>query len=241
MGPLASYLTKFSKTCSAIQTHLFLHHVLSYHLRKSQLKEAVTFAANYQSLVFFSHALEILLHTVLESETDAEDALNPLEARTRDLLSLTIEFIDHFESSLEVVVGCARKTEMSRWRRLFDIVGNPKELFEVRTSDWGVRPLAGARVAYGRYAQSFIQACLQTNQLKTAGSYLLVLHNLEQLDEQHEDAIRLLQRAIDASDWTLSRELLYFLRSIDESGACLGHAMQEVGLVDEETGRSTAQ
>jgi hypothetical protein len=124
----------FSKTCSVIQTHLFLHHVLSYHLRKSQLKEAVTFAANYQSLVFFAHALEILLHTVLESETEADDALSPVEAQTHDLLSLTIEFIDHFESSLEVVVGCARKTEMSRWRRLFDIVGNPKELFEVRPS-----------------------------------------------------------------------------------------------------------
>jgi len=134
-----------------------------------------------------------------------EGAPGPTEKGTHDLLSLTIEFIDHFESSLDIVVSCARKTEMSRWRRLFDIVGNPKELFET---------------------------CLQMNQLKTAGSYLLVLHNLEQLDERNEDAIRLLQRAIDASDWTLSRELLHFLRSIDESGTCLEHAMREVGLID---------
>lgn len=68
-------------------------------------------------------------------------------------------------------------------------------------------------------------------QLKTAGSYLLVLHNMEQLDEQNEDAIRLLQRAINSHDWTLSRELLHFLRFIDESGASLKQALEEVGLL----------
>lgn len=191
----------------------------------------MTFAANYQSLVFFAHALEILLHTVLESEPDTEDALGFAETGKPDILSLAIEFIDHFESSLDVVVSCARKTEMSRWRRLFDIVGNPKELFEVRAFH-EARPMPGTRATYEPQTQSLAQTCLQMNQLKTAGSYLLVLHNLEQLDEQNEDAIRLLQRAIDASDWTLSRELLHFLRSIDESGACLEHAMREVRLVD---------
>jgi hypothetical protein len=70
--------------------------------------------------------------------------------------------------------------------------------------------------------------------LKTAGSYLLVLHNLEQLDWRNEDAVRLLQRAIGASDWTLSRELLHFLRSIDETGESLKHALREVGLEESE-------
>lgn len=51
-----------------------------------------------------------------------------------DLLPLAIEFLDHFDTALDVVVGCARKTEMTRWRRLFDIVGNPKSLFEVSHS-----------------------------------------------------------------------------------------------------------
>ena len=47
-------------------------------------------------------------------------------------LPAVIEFLDHFDVALDVVVGCARKTEMTRWRRLFDIVGDPKALFEVR-------------------------------------------------------------------------------------------------------------
>ena len=46
-------------------------------------------------------------------------------------LPAVIEFLDHFDVALDVVVGCARKTEMTRWRRLFDIVGDPKALFEV--------------------------------------------------------------------------------------------------------------
>jgi len=45
-----------------------------------------------------------------------------------------VEFLDYFDVSLEVVVGCARKTEVTRWRRLFDCVGNPKALFEVGTN-----------------------------------------------------------------------------------------------------------
>lgn len=146
-----------------------------------------------------------------------------------DILPLTIEFIDHFESCLEVVVGCARKTEMSRWRRLFDIVGNPKDLFEVSPH---LFTFAYSPNKHLLSLTTDLQTCLRLNRLKTAGSYLLVLHNLEQLDQQHEDAIRLLQRAMQSSDWTLSRELLHFLRSIDESGASLSHALQEVGLAD---------
>lgn len=110
------------------QTHLFLHHVLRFHLGRSQVSEAVAFASHYQNLVFFSHALEILLHTVIESEADLNEPESPT---SDDLLHVTVEFLDHFDAALGVVVGCARKTEMARWRRLFDIVGNPKALFEV--------------------------------------------------------------------------------------------------------------
>lgn len=64
----------------------------------------------------------------MEAEADLENTeTNP----TSGVLPAVIEFLDHFDAALDVVVGCARKTEMTRWRRLFDIVGNPKALFEV--------------------------------------------------------------------------------------------------------------
>jgi hypothetical protein len=60
-------------TC--FKSHLFLHHVLRYHLESGKAKEAVTLVKHYQHLVFFAHALETLLHTVVESEStvDSED------------------------------------------------------------------------------------------------------------------------------------------------------------------------
>lgn len=106
---------------------------MRYHLGRSQVREAVTFASHYQNLVFFAHALEILLHNVLES--DADHTLTVRGADTDpDVLPVVVEFLDHFDVALEVVVGCARKTEMARWNRLFDIVGDPRALFEVSPS-----------------------------------------------------------------------------------------------------------
>lgn len=71
------------------------------------------------------------------------------------ILPDVIDFLDHFEESLDVVVGCARKTEIDRWERLFEVVGEPRGLFEM---------------------------CLDGGKLRTAASYLLVLHNLEEGD-----------------------------------------------------------
>lgn len=97
-------------------------------------------------MVYFAHALEILLHTVVE--TEAEEGNDNEEHQTaEDLLPKTVEFLDHFDEALDVVVGCARKTEMTRWKHLFDVVGNPKILFEVGNAimyetlfvDWEIR------------------------------------------------------------------------------------------------------
>lgn len=77
--------------------------------------------------------------------------------------------------------------------------------------------------------------CLATGRLKTAGSYLLVLHNLEQLDENHGDVVRLLRSAIDAQDWQLCRELLRFLHSIDDTGKALRCVLTDMGPLDEGT------
>lgn len=75
------------------------------------------------------------------------------------------------------------------------------------------------------------QTCLASQRLKTAGSYLLVLHNLEQLDEDSDDAVRLLKSAVEGKDWQLCRELLRFLHSIDDTGAALRNALSKTNVV----------
>lgn len=65
-------------------------------------------------------------------------------------------FLDYFPESLDVIVSCARKTEIERWPMLFDLVGKPRYLFE---------------------------KCLKDGKIRTAASYLLVLHNLEGLED----------------------------------------------------------
>jgi hypothetical protein len=59
----------------------------------------------------------------------------------------------------------------------------------------------------------------------------LVLHNLEQLDEDNNDAVRLLKSAVEGKDWQLCRELLRFLHSIDDTGAALRNALSKTGVV----------
>lgn len=113
------------------QSHLFIHHLLLHHLENHQIQEAVTFVSHYQALVFFAHALEILLHTVVESEAGVEISEEHLTTPPRAILPVAIEFLDHFDVALDVVVGCARKTEMTRWKSLFSVVGSPQMLFEV--------------------------------------------------------------------------------------------------------------
>jgi hypothetical protein len=95
-------------------------------------------------------------------------------------------------------------------------------------------PLRGMSPIFHRIKRApelFFQTCLSSQRLKTAASYLLVLHNLEQLDENNEDVIRLLDSAMRAKDWRLCRELLRFLHSIDETGSALKTALTRTNIV----------
>ncbi len=76
------------------------------------------------------------------------------------------------------------------------------------------------------------QTCLSLQRLRTAGSYLLVLHSLEQLDSGHGDAFRLLRIAVAAKDWQLCRELVRFLHSMDDSGAVLNEALAQPFMIE---------
>ncbi|KAL7422502.1 WD40 repeat protein [Cryptotrichosporon argae] len=255
-------------------THLFLPQFLRFHLAAAPaLDTALAFAANYAGLVYFAHALEILLHSVLEDDDAGEDAADHelvvpdmdasedadahalsegepgservrsppvLRARMRSRrhtqLARVVAFLDHFSAALDVVVGCARKTEPERWAALFGVVGRPRDLFE---------------------------RCLAAGRLRTAASYLLVLHSLEALEldglnragatnEVHggatddnktplpqtptpadaHDTVRLVRAAMAAGEFQLCKELLRFLRSIDETGVALRTALDEIGILD---------
>lgn len=230
---------------STTNTQLFLHHVLRSYLERRQLREAVLFASFYRSLVYFAHALEILLHDVLEEEADSEfaqqlttsssngslvdheksmdvsasidsveNAQSGNSIRAQALLPQVIVFLDHFDESLDVVVNCARKTEVARWDYLFSIVGQPRELFEV---------------------------CLERGNYKAAGSYLLVLHNLESLENSRAYTVRLLTVARRHGWHRLCKDLLRFTRSLDDDGRALRAVIEQAELFNHEDAGDTSE
>ncbi len=75
-------------------------------------------------MAYFAHALEILLHHVLDEEADS--TLTPEEAVLPRVLSL----LSSFRQYLDIVVQCTRKTEVRSWRTLFAYLPPPQELFE---------------------------------------------------------------------------------------------------------------
>ncbi|BFZ61859.1 WD40 repeat protein [Saitoella coloradoensis] len=195
--------TTFRYTTGA---HLFLHHVLRRQLSSkptrqkmwsSFTRDALMLASRYQHLPYFEHILELLLHEILEDEADKRD-LDPSE----EVLPKAIGFLSNFEEFLDVVVGCARKTEVMCWDKLFKIVGSPKELFE---------------------------RCMEQGKYKTAGAYLVVLHTLEKLKDSSQDTVRLLAKAIEVADWDLAKELARFLMSLDKTGKTLKQALALAG------------
>jgi hypothetical protein len=117
------------------------------HLKEGRIKDAVKLASQYRTLVFFAHALEILLHTVVEADSEpsgsvsaSTEPMGVIQEEDEDqeddededkLLRTVIAFLDFFDNALDVVVRCARKTEMTRWPRLFAVAGDPADLFEV--------------------------------------------------------------------------------------------------------------
>jgi len=59
-----------------------------------------------------------------------------------------------------------------------------------------------------------LQECLETEQLQTAASYLIILQNLEQLAVARQDATRLFDQALRKRQWRLANEIARFLRAI---------------------------
>lgn len=106
------------------QTHLFIPPILKYHLSRYDSTAALHLAHQYEHLEYFPHALEILLHDVLDEECD-----NP-SPPDQALLPGVLSFLSSFPQYLDIVVQCTRKTEVRSWRTLFDYLPPPAELFE---------------------------------------------------------------------------------------------------------------
>ncbi|KNC98616.1 uncharacterized protein SPPG_09360 [Spizellomyces punctatus DAOM BR117] len=166
-----------------LRTHLFLHTMIRYMLSQGSEKEAITFADYYRHLAYFDHALEVLLHQVLEIEAETYAGFSP-----DAILPRVIRFLEHFPDYLDIIVQCARKTEVALWEYFFSIAGDPKELFK---------------------------KSLENGFLKTATSYLIIIQTLEPATVSGKLAVDLLERAFELEDFETGKELVRFLTSID--------------------------
>lgn len=109
------------------QCRVYLHRILRELLLIQHLGYyARKIAESCQSLPYFAHCFELLLHEVLE-----EEATSPVPLPD-PMLPQVVRFIKEFPVYLETVVHCARKSELSMWSYLFDerAVGNPRRLFQ---------------------------------------------------------------------------------------------------------------
>lgn len=171
-------------------TQLFVPYVLESYLKMGQQSKALEVATEYRKLKYFEHILEMLLYRILDYHVDQNLAAGEEPADHEPLLNRAVDLVSQFPQMLDVVLGGTRKTEVTYWPALFDIIGSPQLLFE---------------------------RCLAVKKLKTAGGYLLVLHNLEQYEQRSDNTKRLLKIAYESGEWDLCKELVRFLKAIDPS------------------------
>ncbi|XP_030573202.1 guanine nucleotide exchange factor subunit Rich [Drosophila novamexicana] len=107
------------------KSQVYLHKVLRQLIKRNLGYSAWEIAQSCRSLPYFPHALELLLHEVLE-----EEASSKLPIPDAQLPSI-LDFIREFPVYLQTIVQCARKTEIALWPYLFSMAGKPKELFHL--------------------------------------------------------------------------------------------------------------
>lgn len=168
---------------SSAKTFLFLHLMLHWLLTQKLVTEAVAFARNYENFPYFVHSCEILLHSILEKESESLVGF-----RGNALLPVVVKFLKHFSSFNEIVVQCARKTEVAMWEYLFSIVGDPKEIFK---------------------------SCLVSGDLKTATSSLIILQTMEPWSVSAKLQVDLLEKTLDKGDFVLCAEIVRYLTSVN--------------------------
>ncbi|GAB1216062.1 hypothetical protein ATERTT37_005267 [Aspergillus terreus] len=193
-------------------TFAVLKFAIRHCLEQGDMPGAMSLCHHFSHLSYFPHALEVLLHHVLDEEVDKpkDNTIDDPSQEHGPLLPSVISFLQASLPApvyLNTVVQCTRKTELRSWRTLFTYLPPPKDLFE---------------------------QALRLNSLKTAVGYLLVLQAFE--DDDGHDApiedyvVRLLVLASQKSDWELCAELARFLMALDGSGDMLRRTIARSGL-----------
>ena len=170
---------------SVPKTYLFLQDIIKYLLQRGYQHEAIRYASYYQDYEYFGHSMEILLHRVLEAESES------LAGYSRGaLLPAVVDFLYAFPVYYDVIVRCARKTEVALWEYLFSIVGDPKELFN---------------------------HCLNDGDFKTATSFLVILQTMEPFSVSSRLQMELLEKTLEAEEFELCGEIVRYLNSVSSA------------------------
>ncbi|KAI4164062.1 MAG: hypothetical protein LQ342_002298 [Letrouitia transgressa] len=179
-------------------TELFLPQILRRYLSHFDPSAASSLALRYQGLPYFSHALEMLLHNVLDDEVDAppsEDILLPS----------VLSFLSPFSDYLDILVQCTRKTEVRSWRALFAHLPTPQELFEESLQRGLLKTAGGYLIVLQTFQQSSgsIECVRLLQQAKEVGDWDLckeLVRFLMALDESGDmlrDAVQKLNLAVE--------------------------------------------
>lgn len=142
----------FSFTRLAPRTSLFLPALFLHHLSEFNSPAALHLSQSYQHLPYFSHALEVLLHDILDSEVDRP----PSPAETA-LLPAALSFLSSFPTYLDVIVNCTRKTELRSWTTLFSHLPPPIDLFEQSLVQGKLKTAAGYLLVLHTFEQDEFQ------------------------------------------------------------------------------------
>jgi hypothetical protein len=106
------------------KTSLFLPHILRSFTHAGNHHLAFLVSQGYEHLPYYSHALELLLHNVLDEEVDSPPTTGPSN------LPAVLEFVSNSPHYLDIIVQCTRKTEMRSWKTLFSHLPPVGELFD---------------------------------------------------------------------------------------------------------------